>query len=415
MADTNFTLLTNEQKTAWSKDVWKTARQASFIMSSLAGRGMNSPIQRITELTASEKGTRAVLTCVPDLEGDGVVGDYEIEGNEEAAKAYDLPIEVDQLRNANRIAGRMADQKSVVRFRETSRDLLGFWLADRVDQLASLIASGIDPRVHTNGKIRTGFSYDAVAGAWVRDTVAVPIGKALVDLEFISSDPAADKYGDKMTPPSAKRWFRWNAGGGLEAVDPTTTPAYTSPNVTASDTPSYSMLVEAKAYAKDRRLKPLRGSNGRELFHVLMHPKAIAKLKLDQEFLANVRSMATATGRSSSLATGAIETVDGLVIHEFTHVFNTLGATSDSANAGNPGVKWGDGTIDGSTVLFLGAQGLGYADIGIPEWDERDHFDYGAKPGIAIAKICGFLKPQFYSPMDGSSEDFGVMRVDVAI
>lgn len=410
MALTNFAALTNEQKTAWSREVWKTARQNSFIMSTLAGKGMNAPIQRITELTASEKGTRAVITCVPDLEGDGVVGDYPIEGNEEQAKAYDLPIEVDQLRNANRIAGRMADQKSVVRFRETSRDLLGYWLADRVDQLAALIAAGIAPYLHTNGKLRNGFTY--AAGSWGRDLTVAPVGKSLVDLEFITT-PGGGVFGDKVAAPSAKRWFTWD---GAKLVPQSGNP-WANTAITVNSTPSYGMLVEMKAYAKDRRIKPIRGTQGRELYHVLMHPMALARLKLDPDFLANVRSMATATGKSSSLVTGAIETVDGLVIHEFTHVFNTLGATAGAAaNAGTPGYKWGaNADLDGSTVLLLGAQALGYADIGIPEWDERDHFDYGAQPGIAIAKICGFLKPRFYSPMDGSTEDFGVLRVDVAI
>jgi N4-gp56 family major capsid protein len=100
-------------------------------------------VQRITELTRSEKGTRAVITLLADMTGDGVTGDYTLEGNEEALRAYDIVINLDQLRFANRIAGRMADQKSVVNFRETSRDALAYAMADRMDQLAFLTLSGI--------------------------------------------------------------------------------------------------------------------------------------------------------------------------------------------------------------------------------------------------------------------------------
>lgn len=395
MTETNFGSLLNEQKTMWSRDLWKTARQQSFVMN-LGGSDMNSVFQRITELTKNEKGTRAVITLVPDLEGDGSMGDYAIEGNEEAASAYDKPIEIDQLRNANKLAGRMADQKVVVNFRETSRDLLGFWLADRVDQLASLTLAGVDYRFKTNGALRAGFSHNG--SVYARNTGTSPVGRAFYDLGFAS----------KVTAPSAKRWARWIASSATLAAGDTTA-------VIATDYPSYKMLVEAKAYAKDKRLKSVK-SQTMELYHVFMHPKAMAKLKLDADFLANIRN-AGERGSSNPLFSGAVVTVDGLVLHEWTHSFNTLGATTGtSGNVGTPGYKWGaNANVNGNRILMLGAQALAYADIGIPEWDERDHFDYGAKPGIAIAKIFGFYKPVFYSTMDGTSEDFGVYAIDVAI
>ena len=90
-------------------------------------------VQHITELKKTEKGARAVITLLADLEGDGVVGDRTLEGNEESLKSYDQVIRIDQLRNANRHEGRMADQKSVVNFRENSRDKLSYWLSDRID------------------------------------------------------------------------------------------------------------------------------------------------------------------------------------------------------------------------------------------------------------------------------------------
>lgn len=393
--ETNFGLLLDHQKTTWSKAVWRSVRQSSFLMQR-SGQGMNNAIQRITELTRSEKGTRAVITLVPDLEGDGVVGDYEMEGNEESAKAYDRMIKIDQMRNANKQAGRMADQASVVNFRETSRDLLSFWLADRFDQIGSLTLSGIDLRFRTNGSLREGFTHNG--SVWARDTEVVPVGKAFFDLDF-----AAD-----VSAPSAGRHFRWN--NAAKRLDPGDTTA-----LAAADRISYGALVELRAYAKDRRIRSLRAGD-MELFHVFMHPKCMARLKLDPDFLANIRN-AGARGNSNPLFSGSIVTVDGLVLHEFTHSFNTLGATTGvEADAGRPGYKWGaDADVDGNRVMLLGAQALAYADIGIPEWDERNHFDYGAKPGIAIAKIAGFLKPDFYHPWDGAVEDFGAIAMDVAI
>ena len=125
MANTNFAALTSEQLTIWSRDFWRVARNMSFI-NQFAGSGSNAMVQRISELTQSEKGARAVLTLLADMTGDGIVGDNTLEGNEEALRAYDIVVGLDQLRFANRLSGRLADQKSVVNFREHSRDALAY-------------------------------------------------------------------------------------------------------------------------------------------------------------------------------------------------------------------------------------------------------------------------------------------------
>ena len=155
MSYTNFAALTTEQKTVWSMDLWRQARNMSFINQFL-GKDANSMIQHVTELKKSEKGARAVMTLLTDLEGDGIAGDRTLEGNEEAMKSFDQVIQLDQLRHANRHEGRMADQKSVVNFRENSRDVLAYWLADRTDQLAFLSLAGMQYSVKNAGGARVG-------------------------------------------------------------------------------------------------------------------------------------------------------------------------------------------------------------------------------------------------------------------
>lgn len=372
MALTNFAAMTTEQKTAWAKDLMRVARNSSFVMK-FAGSGPNSVIHRVKELKKSEKGARAVITLVPDLEGAGVMGDYELESNEEQIKAFDQVIRIDQIRNANRIAGRMADQKSIVNFRETSRDVLGYWIGDIIDQLAFLTLSGVDYTKKPNGA----------------DWPVLATGRNLSDLEF-----AAD-----VTAPSANRHFRWDGTNGQLVAGDTTT-------MTTDDTPSYKMLVEMRAMARDLYIRGVRGEGNTELYHVFLSPKALAKLKMDPDYLANVRSAGT-RGSSNTLFKGGIETVDGLVLHDFRHVFNTGRAAA--------GDQWGGaGDVDGCRVLMLGAQALGMADLGVPYWEERNHFDYGNQLGISVGKILGFLKPQFHSNATGTVEDFGVMCVDVA-
>lgn len=372
MALTNFAALTSEQLTAWSRDFWRVARNSSFI-NKFAGSGPNAMVQRISDLTTSDKGTRAVLTLIAEATGDGITGDNTMEGNEEALRAYDLVVNIDQLRFANRVKGVMADQKSVVNFRETSRDLLAYQMADRIDQLAFLTLSGVSYAYKNNGGLRP-----VLPGA----------GQNLTDLEF-----AAD-----VTAPSTNRHLRWDATSYLVSGDTTA--------VAAADTMTYRTIVELKAYAKDHYIRGIRQGND-EVYHMFVTPKQMAKLKLDSDFLANVRNAGVRGGENSLFAGTTSVMVDGVMIHEFRHVFNTVGAASGS--------KWGSGsTVDGARALFCGAQALAMADIGAPKMVE-DKFDYGNSSGISISKIFGFKKPKFRSDYDAAVEDFGVIALDTAI
>tara|TARA_R110002167_G_scaffold60282_4_gene170443 strand:- start:10404 stop:11519 length:1116 start_codon:yes stop_codon:yes gene_type:complete len=371
MAMTNFSELGLQEKIVWARDLWAQARNLSFVMN-FSGKGSNAMIQRITELTKSEKGAKAIITLVADLEGDGVMGDSTLENNEEAIKAFDTEIKIDQLRNANRLRGRMADQKSVINFRNTSKDVLAYWLADRIDQLGFLTLSGVGYDYTTNGTLRP----------------VNPAGQNFTDLDFASD----------VTAPTANRYYRWDSTVGTTGALVT---AATNA-VIAADLPSYEMLVQAKAVAKEKYIRGIKGPNGVEYYHVFMTPSGMAKLKLDSSYRSAVEN-AGQRGDSNPLFTGAVATVDGLIIHEYRHVFSstTWGASSN---------------VSGQAVLFCGAQALGLADLGLPEWKEET-FDYGNQHGIAMGKICGFKKPKFTSIYEATAtaEDFGVLRIDTAI
>jgi len=381
MALTNFGTLTGDQLQAWSRDFWKVARNQSFI-NQFAGAGSNAMVQRVTELTKNQKGTKANITLLADMTGDGITGDNTLEGNEEALRAFDISIGLDQLRFANRIAGRMADQKTVVNFREQSRDALAYAMADRCDQLAFLTLSGVAYTQKNNGGLRA---------------TSASAGHELVDLEFASD----------VSAPTSDRHRRWDATSGLVAGDTTA--------VDGADKIGYRTIVELKAYAKDNYIRGIRGAGNQETFHMFVTPQQMAALKLDSDFLANVRN-AGVRGTSNSLFSGSASLmVDGVMIHEFRHVFNTSGATTGtSANAGAAGYKWGaDADVVGGRALFCGAQALALADIGLPEMVE-DTFDYGNQSGISVGKIFGLRKPKYNSDISGSIQDFGVIALDTA-
>ncbi len=375
MALTNFGLLTNEQKTIWSKDLWKNARNMSFVNKFL-GSGPDAMIQHITELKKSEKGARAVITLLADLQGDGVAGDRTLEGNEEAMQTFDQVIRIDQLRHANRHEGRMADQKSVVEFRGNSKNVLSYWLADRIDQMAFLTLGGISYAYYPNGGLR--------------------VGSDLPYLEF-----AAD-----VSAPSTRRMCRWD--GTAKVLKTSLTGSNTSAAIVAGDVPMWDMFVQLKAYAKDRYIRGVSEGGGKEAFHAFLTPQAMAKLKKDETYNLNLRHSQD-KGANSKLFSGDTVKIDGIYLHEYRHVPNTSGAASGS--------KYGSAssyTLDGCQVLFCGAQALGMADIKAPEWDEKG-FDYDNSQGISVGKILGFLKPKFGNIYESNAvEDFGAISCYVA-
>jgi N4-gp56 family major capsid protein len=373
MAMTNFAVLTTEQKTVWSLDFWRQARNLSFINKFL-GKDENALIQHITQLKKTEKGARAVITLLTDLEGDGIAGDRTLEGNEEQLKSYDRVIRIDQLRNANRNEGRLADQKTVVNFRENSRDKLAYWISDRIDQLGFLTLAGLNYGVRNSA-------------------IGSPVGRIGSDLPYL-------EFAVDVNPPSAKRFGRWNQATALMEWGVGTGP------IVAKDTPSYPMLVQAKAYAKDNYIRGVKEKGGAEVYHVFLSPQAMAKLKLDPDYLNNLR-YAEKRSEDNPIFTGDVVKVDGLYLHEFRHVPNTRLSPAGS--------KWGPtGMQDGCQILFCGAQAMGMADIGISEWVEKG-FDYENQQGISVGKVLGFLKPQFYTQYSGGTvEDFGVISLYTA-
>ena len=365
MALTNFAALTSEQKTAWSMDLWKHARNESFIAKFL-GKGPNSLVQHVTELKKSEKGARAVMTLLADLEGDGIAGDRTLEGNEEAMKTYEQVIRIDQLRHANRSKGRISDQKSIVEFRSNSRDVLAYWLADRIDQMAFLTLAGRSYAYKPNGTTR--------------------VGSDLQNLEFASD----------VTAPSTNRAMRWDTSTGLELV------AAGSENALGdADVPKWDTFLELKKYAKENYIRGVK-NGGDEVYHAFLTPMAMMLLKQDDTFKQNVR-YAQSRGSDNPLFTGSSVLIDGIMLHEFRHV---PAWSSTSADFGmNTALTNGAG----SHILFCGAQALGMADIGNPEWVEKD-FDYDNQHGISVSKMLGFLKPRFYNPVTATTEDFGVIN-----
>jgi N4-gp56 family major capsid protein len=366
MAVTNFGALAPDQIKVWQRDVLHEMREKSYILRTLSGKGSNFPIQLVTDLKKTlGGGLKCIMTLVADLVEDGGVGSVggKREGVEEQMKSYHKELIIDEIFHSVRNEGKLADQNTVVDFRKEAKDKLSTWLADRCDQLAFLTLSGIGYTFNLDGSLRASDTFSKL------------------------------NFASYVTSPTAKRHRRWDGtAGALVAADTTA--------ITTSDVPSYKMLTAMKAYAKAHKIKPLM-AGGKEYYIVLMQAMSLMALKNDADY-KNAVIQGGVRGDENPFFTGGIVTVDGLILQEHSLVYSTNSAAT----------RWGaGGDVNGSRTLLLGAQALGFADLGAPEWVEKG-FEYDSQQGIYTSKIFGLVKPDFYSTWDKSVEDFGVLAVD---
>lgn len=369
MAYTPFGAQQPEQKTAWVKEAIKTYRENNFF-TKFMGEGENNIVQLVTELKKTEKGDRAYIGLVADLQGNGIVGDNDINGRHESLESSWVYINADQHRNGVKSKGRVDDQRAVFDFRKEAKEKLAQWKAQTVDEYMFLAASGISLQFKNNGALRATNGQD---------------------------DPRQLDWASEITAPTSNRHLRFD-GTNLQTG--------ATGSIDSSHVPKYGMLVDLKAEAKIRGIKPLR-VGGKEYYVWVADPRTFARLKKDADF-RDVMVNAGNRGDSNPLFTGAdAVTMDGIIIHTNDRVFNTTGAASGS--------KWGSGgTVNGTRSLFMGAQALAFADLwGMHDWNEETT-DAGAKNEIVLSTYYGIKKPRFTSVRDSNTvQDFGVIALDL--
>lgn len=363
MPATDFGSLTQAQKKVWSGKLWLQFRVESFWMSNgFVGTSGNSPVQRINDLTKTDRGLECVMQLVNDLEGDGIAGDNKLEGNEEAMVNDAQSIRIDQLRHGVRSKGAMSEQATVIRFREQAKDKLGFWLPDKIDEMMFLAASGRAFTLKTDGSTRSA-------------------GSQLPQLSF-----AAD-----VTASSSNR-IKYAGSATTEGT------------LTASDKMSWEVIVRSKAYARRQKVRPIR-QGGKEYYAIVMSPEQRRDLLLDTTYQTIV-ARAAERGNDNPLFKNALAVVDGAILYEHLKVFNTSGTST----------KWGSGNlVEGAQATLMGAQALALATISEGEWKESDNTDYGNRPGVGYGQMFGILKPQFKPYASASArEDYGVVAIKTA-
>lgn len=118
---------------AWAKDTWSAILAQSYF-NKFTGTGADSIVQ-IREELKKEAGDTINIPLLMALKGTGVTGDNTLEGNEESLVYRDFRVQIDQLRHAVRIEGKMLEKRVSLNMRKDAKNSLSLWYARRIDNM----------------------------------------------------------------------------------------------------------------------------------------------------------------------------------------------------------------------------------------------------------------------------------------
>lgn len=136
---------------AWAKSTWTSALRKAFF-TKFTGTSPGHVVHLREELSKQDGDTINIPLLMP-LNGAGVAGDDELEGNEEALIYRDFTVQINQIRNAVRIKGKMEEKRTQINMRKDARDGLSDWLATYIDKtiFKELSANPTDDRIVFGG------------------------------------------------------------------------------------------------------------------------------------------------------------------------------------------------------------------------------------------------------------------------
>ena len=154
MTTTNFASMNPEEIQAWSMESLKAYREKSF-WTRFMGDSSDSVVHNVTQIASNPHGIRAFLHLVPDMKAAAVIGDNTLIGNEKGMTVDYDEIRIHMMRQAVRSTGEFSDRQSIIDFTKTAFDQLTNWLADTMDSLFFLTASGVEYDTYTDGSAWT--------------------------------------------------------------------------------------------------------------------------------------------------------------------------------------------------------------------------------------------------------------------
>jgi len=363
------------QKKLWRNKLYADiADQNYFAQSGLMGEGENNIVQTLNDLK-KESGDTVTVPFTAKLSGNGVAGDAELEGKEEAINPYSDKVEIAQIRNAVRLTGRYDEKRNIYDMFKDGKDKLSIWGQEWMERQIMLKMAGVSVAnlVDVNGDEYLGQTQDGTNISTWSNTPGGPT----------SAEEDAG-VGDRYMCADAS---------GLTSL-------------AASDMLTVAIIRQAKMKARlaNPKIKPLR-IEGRDHYVMFIHPHQALDLKLDTVYNAAVTD-AWWRGKDNPLFSGALAVIDGVILveHEYVPSLDGDGAlvfVADNTTYVPDGIRCFRSSLCGQQAVLVAQTQYSW------EMSEKT-FDYGNKKGVASGMIGGIQKLEF------NDKAYGVITVDTS-
>lgn len=354
----------------WQKELMKDVMDNMyFTQNGLMGEDENNIIQIKGDLKKSN-GDTITIPLTAKLSGNGVTGDSELEGNEEAISPYYDQVVISQKRFAVRLTGRLDEQMNAYNMRQDAKNKLSIRLQEFLERQFFMKLAGVANLTITD-----------VAGT------------------VVAADATWSNTADQVpTADSA-------AGYGARYLCADYTSGATSLAATDLLTPELISKAKVKAMIASPQVRPLK-INGSNYYVLFVHPYQALDLKNNATF-AQARREADVRGKDNPIFTGALGIWDGVIIKEHEYVpfldISVAGHNFESSSAGTDYAA-----VDAYRALLCGKQAAVYAQCNNDNGWVEETFDYKNKVGFATGIIGGIQKMTF------NSKDYGVISIDTA-
>lgn len=359
MADTIFTSGNALTWKLYSKELFVEAKKRCVLMK-FVGKDSSAAIQMFDEMN-KHPGDQVTYGLRMQLNGDGIAGDAQLDGNEEAMNFYSTSFIIDQMRWGVKIVGNMSQQRVAYNLREQAKSGLADWISTRFD---------------------------------------VDFFNQLAGNTTVSRNPSSLYSGmNSLVAPSATQSRQIFAGTATTEATLTSAMTFTLPLIN-------SLVVNARTTTP--AIRPVRVKGG-EYYLLFLHPlqvKALRNSTSSNDWNAIYQSAMQGGAISNNpIFTGAIGLYNGVILHEDANcVYGDVTQNTRGTDLGAAAT----GTTSVARALFLGAQagvigfGRGYDWPHKFKWVE-DSKDYENQVGVSVGTVFGMKKAVF------NSVDFATM------
>lgn len=354
MADTVYGVNDNEAVKLWSTKLAREALKRTYVKRFMGSDSSSMVV--IKNETNKGPGDRVRHTLRMQLTGDGVIGDGDLEGNEESLTTFTDDLIINQMRHAVRSEGKMTEQRITFSIRNEAMQGLADWWAERWD---------------------TWF-FNHVCGNTVANAQLTHRGHNAITAPTTGRHVWAGSNTSDAGLETTATFGLYLIDKAVEAAKVTTTGAVPPP------------------------IRPLQ-VDGKPWFVAFLHPYQVTDLRTksikttsNPVLWYDIHTALLHNGsRNNPIFTGALGEYNGTIIHESTRVPLGVNAAGTVAVANT------------RRAVLCGAQaaisGFGQGhDKSTYDWFEQ-LFDYGNKLGVKAGCISGLKKTVW------NSADFGTV------